>query len=185
MSLFVGCRSAMRAVPVALRCCCPRQQARPAPFKLGSPQRELLRLCPHGHVAGEQDAGEQEQDAGEQGISSSARATSGSTGPRVLRSLNRLVLRRVPCAHGFWFQWCHVQSIQSDVGCFSLWNVRVGLSAGTYFKRVQVVLVYRTFYCKESTLSDNIWWHQPWRQGVPKSATLEEGGGVDSTSFLT
>eukprot|EP01049_Picozoa_sp_SAG25_P028069 SAG25_NODE_15026_length_187_cov_122.306818_1_plen_43_part_01 len=32
-------------------------------------------------------------------------------------------------------------------------------------------------YCKESTLSDNIWWHQPWRQGVPRSAILEEGGG--------
>eukprot|EP01047_Picozoa_sp_COSAG01_P110604 COSAG01_NODE_39422_length_476_cov_15.228117_1_plen_61_part_01 len=31
-------------------------------------------------------------------------------------------------------------------------------------------------YCKESTLSDNIWWHQPWRQGVPRSAILEEGG---------
>jgi hypothetical protein len=41
--------------------------------------------------------------------------------------------------------------------------------------------------CKES-FSDNIWWHQPWRQGVPRSATLEEeggGGGVDSTSLLT
>ena len=38
-------------------------------------------------------------------------------------------------------------------------------------------------YCKESTLSDNIWWHQPWRQGVPRSAILEEGGGVDSTGF--
>ena len=40
-------------------------------------------------------------------------------------------------------------------------------------------------YCKESTLSDNIWWHQPWRQGVPRSAILEEGGEVDSTGFLT
>eukprot|EP01047_Picozoa_sp_COSAG01_P088546 COSAG01_NODE_20886_length_929_cov_7.018072_1_plen_43_part_10 len=33
--------------------------------------------------------------------------------------------------------------VYSDVGCFSLWNVRVGLSAGIYFKGVQVVLVWK------------------------------------------
>ena len=47
-------------------------------------------------------------------------------------------------------------SLRCHVGCFSLWNVRVGLSAGTYFKGVQVVLVWKYSESEEEPRPLNI-----------------------------
>jgi hypothetical protein len=54
------------------------------------------------------------------------------------------------------------------------------LLAGFFLIRTRLGKVFPSLSCTVRNLpflSDNIWWHQPWRQGVPKSATQEEGGG--------